>query len=126
MRTKETSDSYGTVTGYLLLDSSSESSSEAVQVPNSACPVPISTFVYIDDFNTIEKVLISGAESHISTQKRKISVHAIKSETQFQRVSVLADELNMKVNAKKTQVLCIHANKDSSVNSYITTSDGKD
>ena len=110
----------------LSFDSSDEISpgEETAQVPNNACPVPISTFVYIDDFNTIEKVLISNAKSHLTTNKRKINIHAPKSEAQFNVVKSLAEELKMRVNCKKTQVLCIHANKDSEISSYITTYDG--
>ena len=43
---------------------------------------------------------------------------------QFDRVQELATELNMKVNSKKTQILCIHSNKDSVVTSYIRTGEG--
>ena len=39
-------------------------------------------------------------------------------------VRKLAVEINMKVNEKKTQVLCIHANKSSEVTSYIRTESG--
>ena len=81
--------------------------------------------VYIDDFNTIEKVRITDSQSHITTQKRKIFVHALKSEKQFGVVKTLAEDLNMKVNSKKTQVLCINANSDSKVTSYINTAEGR-
>ena len=94
---------------------------EQVQVPNSVCPEPINTYVYIDDFNTVEKVRITDAESHITTNKRRIRILAKKSELQFERVRILADSLNMRVNNQKTQLLCIHANKDSIVDSYIRT-----
>ena len=107
-----------------FFDTTVESSYEQAQVPISTCPEQIKTYVYIDDFNTIEKIRITDSESHISTRKRQIRVLALKSEIQFGRVQELAANLNMKVNSKKTQVLCINASSDSIVTSYIRTRDG--
>ena len=39
----------------------------------------------------------------------------------FSEISELAREINMKVNKAKTQLLCIHANRDCDINSYIKT-----
>ena len=104
---------------------SDPSSIEEFIIPDSSCHEPISCFVYIDDFNTVEKVRFTEAESHISTRKRTIKVCAKKSELQFENVRNLAEELNMKVNSKKTQVLCIHVNKTNIISSYINTNEGQ-
>ena len=69
----------------------------------------------------MEKIKITNARSHITTNKRIITINAPKSELQFDIVRSMAEDLNMRVNKKKTQILCIHANKDSKINSYITT-----
>ena len=44
---------------------------------------------------------------------------AAKSELQFDRVQELARNIKMKVNCKKTQILCIHSDTSSNVTSYI-------
>ena len=77
--------------------------------------------VYIDDYNAIEHIKYSEALSHITTQKRTLKVLAQKSESIFENVCDLAKNIHMKVNSKKTQMLCVHANKDNQITSYITT-----
>ena len=44
---------------------------------------------------------------------------------QFVNVQNLANDLGMKVNNQKTQLLCMHANKASNVTTYINTDTGK-
>ena len=61
--------------------------------------------------------------SHITVNKRSELAIASKSERVFGKVQELADEINMKVNNKKTQMLCIHASNFSNVRSYIRTDD---
>ena len=89
--------------------------------PDTVCPDPVKTLVYIDDYNSIEKIRLSEAESHITVNKRKLHVLAQKSERVFKEVESLANSINMKVNAKKTQRLCVHANRNNVVDSYIKT-----
>ena len=102
--------------------STEDEPSISFQVPNTICHVPVKTMVYIDDYNSIEKIRILEAESHISTRKRILNVLAQKSERVFAGVQSLADSIKMRVNSKKTQMLCIHANHCNIVNSYIKTS----
>ena len=106
-------------------DSSSDSYHSAISLPNTRCTVPIEKMVYIDDFNCIEKVKISEGISHISTQKRKIDIMAQKSGEIFKKVQVLAANINMKVNANKTQLLCMHSNFNNELQSYITSANGE-
>ena len=80
--------------------------------------------VYIDDYNSIERVKISEAVSHITTRKHKLNILAQKSEAIFEEVSKLATDINMRVNPKKTQLLCVHANHNNEVKSHIRTSSG--
>ena len=81
--------------------------------------------VYIDDYNSIEKLRVTNAQSVISTRKRKLNVLAKKSEDLFTRIQELASEIKMKVNERKTQMLCINASKNNTISSYIRTSSGK-
>ena len=39
----------------------------------------------------------------------------------FKDITDLATEIKMRVNKSKTQLLCIHGNKDCDINSYIRT-----
>ena len=103
--------------------SSSDSLSKLV-IPNTLCPEPLKTMVYIDDFNSIEKVNLREVESHTTVNKRQINALAQKSETLFEKVRQLATSINMRVNCKKTQMLCISASHFNEVNSYIRTEDG--
>ena len=113
---------------YNPLDTTIESEvgeQELVRLPSTVCREPIECYVYIDDFNTVEKLDLAGAERHITTEKQEILVRAYKSEVQFSRVGELADQIGMRVNSKKTQILCIHHSKYSKVRSYIRT-EGED
>ena len=99
---------------------SSSSEDEAVVSLHTApttCWEPLCNLVYIDDFNSIEKLRISDAKSHITTARR--------SELLFEEVQTLAASVGMKVNQGKTQLLCVHANRDSEVSSYIRAGNGE-
>ena len=52
-------------------------------------------------------------------------VHALKSELQFKEVKRVASNIGMKVNERKTQLLCIHSNNNSTVTSYMNTDAGE-
>ena len=52
-------------------------------------------------------------------------IHAQKSEELFNEVAIRSSEINMKVNSKKTQLLCITANTTSDTYSYIRTGNEK-
>ena len=81
--------------------------------------MPVINYVYIDDYNAVERIWTRNAVSHISTQMRRIHAHAPKSESLFHRVKEVASSINMRVNAKKTQLLCIHPYSSDQVNSYV-------
>ena len=61
--------------------------------------------VYIDDYNTVEKILVKNSPLHITQAKQKILVHAPKTEKRFVRLCSKADEIGMRINKKKTQLL---------------------
>ena len=92
----------------------------------TACSQSLTSYVYIDDYNTIERLNLANAPSHISTNKKEIQVLAAKSEIQFDNVQRLAKPINMRVNEKKTQLLCVHTNPYCNVTSYIRTGDNNE
>ena len=106
------------------LDSSNESSDESIRIQDSTCSRELQSMVYIDDFNTIEQISLDCAMAHYTTGKTQVRVKANKSEVQFGRVKELADTVGMRVNGKKTQLLCIHASRFKKMASYIDTLDG--
>ena len=63
------------------------------QLPPTVCQEPVKTLVYIDDYNSIERVRLSEAMSHITERKRKLKVIAQKSEKIFQGVQGMADNM---------------------------------
>ena len=87
-------------------------------VPERWVDTPVTVQCYIDDFNNIEKVQIEGAITHITHGRRKCLVHAYKSERLFATVERAAEEKKMRVNAAKTQMICINASSDD-VRSYM-------
>ena len=67
---------------------------------------------------------IRNAKSHITSEKRQLHVHADQSELLLEGVQRMADGINMKVNTKKTQLLCIHPFQTDHISTYIRTNDG--
>ena len=80
---------------------------------------PVSTFVYIDDFNAVEALNLRDAPAHYTTSKAQIHVTAKKYERLFNRINNLAEDIGMVVNGKKTQMLCVNACKHNNVSSVI-------
>ena len=84
---------------------------------------PLSTYVYIDDFNSIETIRLRNMPSHITTNKCQLKIRAQKSERLFKQVNELAGEIGMQVNTNKTQMLCLHPCIHNEVNTYIKDND---
>ena len=75
--------------------------------------------VYIDDINNIEKVCFSNSVSCTGQEKRRVLAHAQHCEKNFAAVKAAATAIQMNVNGKKPQLLCISGNLDNDVNTYI-------
>ena len=84
---------------------------------------PHTTEIY--DFNAVEKVCRSGAVRGFSQGKPTAEVRALKSEILYRTVTRNAEALGMRVNAKKTQMLCIAPVEENVITSTIRTEDGK-
>ena len=88
-------------------------------VPENWAESPLTMLVYVDDMNCIEKVKQVNAVSEVSEKKRLLKTHATKIETFFEEVSRVADDIDMKVNQSKTQLLCISAAINDNVVTYM-------
>lgn len=94
---------------------------EVMGVPERWENKPCCTKAYIDDLNIIEKVRHSDAISITSANKRVTLAHAPQSEAFFHNITCAAENIKMKVNEEKTQLVAISASKESIVKTYINT-----
>ena len=78
---------------------------------------------YIDDLNVIERVRESGAITHMTEMKTRKFIHSPESEKIFGGINAVASEDNMRVNPKKTQLLCITTSTSYDSTSYIRHED---
>ena len=72
----------------LSFETSTDDSTEVVRIPNSACLEPLSSYVYIDDYNIIERVWLGNAASHNTVKRREVKVLAAKSELQLSLIHI--------------------------------------
>ena len=75
--------------------------------------------VYVDDLTLIEKIDQRESTCHISQNKRIVDIHARKSEDYFLTMETTAEDIGMRVNPTKTALLCVNANYDDELHSYI-------
>ena len=105
---------------YSFDTSSSDSAPDTTAIKTvSETGKSIENYVYIDDFNAPETLNIKNAMSHITTHKCSLDVRAIKSERLFTRINEKAEEIGMRVNSEKTQMLCIHPCINNTVKTHI-------
>ena len=64
-------------------------------------------YTYIDDSNGCERLNLANKIKTYSCNRQTTLIHAKKSETFFKRVEERSSRLGMKINAKKTQLLCV-------------------
>ena len=108
-------------------DTSAETTFNATQgnidaffgIPQNWRPEKPTVRCYIDDFNIIEKVSVQNSISHYSQNKTKRLCHSKQAQNTFINVAEKSHELQMKVNALKTQLLCISPLGEE-VDSYIS------
>ena len=68
----------------------------------------------------------STAVCTISEGKMSVLSHAIKSEKIFNSIKKKAEDIGMRVNGKKTQLLCITGSTTSKIRTYIRTEAGQE
>ena len=65
------------------ISSSDEDSTELIQIPNSSCMKPLASYVYIDDYNTIEKLCLAEAETHLTIRSTEGSSKCLRLSPNF-------------------------------------------
>ena len=98
--------------GLLRLDSSTEESpvdQAAVESP-SAAPGDggtIEMFKYVDDTTTVESVPKGSSVKHFTTRRTVETIDCVKTDSFMNNLIKETGEIGVKVNCKKTQLLCV-------------------
>ena len=92
--------------GYFPQDSSDDEGVEFWRAENATVPGP-EAFLYVDDTTLVDEVDMGAAVRHVSTAITKESFESLALGRDFDTLSSRADEIGMKINAKKTQLLVI-------------------
>ena len=79
----------------------------------------VESFNYVDDQTLLEFSPISTAVSDISTKKESRHVHAQKLSSEYIRTESWAEEIGMKLNLKKTQLLCVSDSINYEIDAYL-------
>ena len=85
--------------------------------------IPLWFLKYIDDGLAGEKLPLSAASTHITHNKEKKMIHASKSEDFLKKTIQNAGKIGMKINAKKTKLLCINVTRNAHTNTFIKTNE---
>ena len=82
-------------------------------------PGPPMVVKYVDDILGTEALYIPAGKKHLSTKKQTTSMYAKQSEELIAQITDKAAAVGLKVNGKKTQMLCVNAAVSTCVSSYI-------
>ena len=80
-------------------------------------------FKYVDDVTLGGRNLLQHATSHITTKKEHRSVHAGDLENEFKKIARNSKEVGMRINGKKTQLLCVSNSINYTVQSHLVVGD---
>ena len=80
---------------------------------------------YVDDITTGSKNLIMDGQAHISTQREQRRIHAQDLENFYKDIQANSEKAGMRINAAKTQLLCLSQAINYEVSSFIKV-DGKE
>lgn len=67
----------------------------------------MSSFLYVDDITLFDKVAVNKATRHLSTSAPRAHFDELELQHDFSELDSRARGINMKINAKKTQLLVI-------------------
>ena len=70
-------------------------------------PDHLAAFMYVDDTMLVDRVETSAASLHITTAVTKAHLEGLELEEDFRKLNLRAEEINMKINENKTQLLVI-------------------
>ena len=76
-------------------------------------------YVYVDVTNGVERISHESGQYHFSTKKMEMIVHAKQSERFFHEVRRRAEKIGMKLNTRKTKMLCLSSNPSYDIKTYI-------
>ena len=93
-------------------------------VPSAWHPLEQRTLKYVDDFISVEKVSLAKGYALLSQKKQELDIHATGCERFFHTVTKNAAEIGMRVNERKTQLLCLNTARHSNVSAYVRMADG--
>ena len=82
------------------------------------------TLKYIDDGLSREVICNTNAVVHITDKKQNTFLHARRSKKYLRLTNQNTTKIGMKINVKKTKMICVTVAKNSLVNSYINHEDG--
>ena len=91
----------------MLSESNEELNNSAPVPPNWIARKNIVPFTYIDDSNGSERLNMSSGVVSYSQNKKEVSIHARDCQTFFTQIADRSSQIAMKINASKTQLLCI-------------------
>ena len=83
----------------------------------------VKTVKFIDDFTCVEKLFTPDSFNVFSTTKPAQFIRAKKCEDLYNGIALNGVNIGLKINCKKTQMVCISSKNDVSQNTYIDTSD---
>ena len=78
---------------------------------------------YVDDINVGEEITIDTAIRHITTEQEKKTIRAKGCEKMYLVIKENGEDLGLRLNPSKTQLICFHANQ-ANVRAYVVI-DGK-
>ena len=87
--------------------------------PTSSRPIDTWHDKYVDDVNVGEAVPTGGAVIHLSEQRQLRTIKANGCQDSFEVINRNATSLGMKVNPKKTQLLCVSGSNFCQTDCYI-------
>ena len=80
---------------------------------------------FVDDFLGHEKMFLGNSRRTLSANKENVKIHAQRSQLFYESVAARAEKIGMRLNAQKTQLLCISALTSANVSSYIRIGDDR-
>ena len=92
---------------------------DAAGLPPRWVEEPLRTRQFIHDMSAEEKLSVNTGVMSISQDKQRVEIHAGKSQAFYELVAANTKAVGMKMNALKTQLLCISTSINYEVRSFI-------
>ena len=117
----------GSVLGCLSYCVTTQGLTEGLQgAPGEGSASELAAFLYVDDTTLFHSVLVEDAIKHFSTRKTVADFLQLDVGADFTRLSDRAEDIGMKINAKKTQLLVVSPPNGCTTTASFRTGDGVD